>query len=181
MCKCTPEIRTPWCGRLNCEPPKQLDARSSIDEYYMGIAGMVADRSNCRKRSVGCIIVRDSVIVSTGYNGTPRGFQNCFAGGCPRCASASGGEDYGKCFCCHAEENAIVQAARAGVSVNGGIMYCLLSPCLPCARMIVNAGIKRVFYMELWDLGDTASELLKLCGVTMQGVFCAGKIRDENL
>jgi dCMP deaminase len=167
MCKCTPEIRTPWCGRIGCERPKFEDARINIHEYYMGIAQAISQRANCRKRAVGALIVRDNMIVATGYNGTPRGFRNCLDGGCPRCEASAGGEDYAKCFCCHAEENAMIQAARSGAMVSGGLLYCLLSPCLPCARMIVNAGIKEVYYSELWDQGQAANELLRLCGVKM--------------
>ena len=95
--------------------------RPSWDEYFMDIARVVASRSNCVKRKVAAVIAKDRRIISTGYNGTPRGVRNCNEGGCPRCnAFADGGTRLDECLCSHAEENAITQAAYHGVAVRGG-------------------------------------------------------------
>ena len=113
----------------------------------MQIAHVVATRSNCSRRQVAAVIVKDQRIISTGYNGTPRGVKNCFAGGCPRAHSdAASGSELGNGICNHAEENAIVQAAYHGISVKGATLYCTISPCLLCAKMIINAGITTVIY-----------------------------------
>jgi dCMP deaminase len=119
--------------------------RPSWDEYFLSIARVVASRSNCVKRKVAAVITRDRRIISTGYNGTPRGTRNCNEGGCPRCnAFAEGGTRLDECLCSHGEENAITQAAFHGVSVRGGTLYTTFSPCLTCTKMIINAGIEEV-------------------------------------
>ena len=121
--------------------------RPDWDSYFMQIAQVVALRSNCSRRQVAAVIVKDCRIISTGYNGTPRGIKNCCDGGCPRCASdAPSGTNLGECLCCHGEENAIVQAAYHGISVKDATLYTTFSPCLLCAKMIINAGITRVVY-----------------------------------
>ena len=115
----------------------RADERPGWDEYFMSIARMVSSRSNCVKRRVGAVIALDRRIISTGYNGTPRGARNCNEGGCPRCnAFAPGGADLGECLCSHAEENAITQSAYHGVSVRGATLYTTLCPCLMCTKMI---------------------------------------------
>ena len=127
----------------------------------MNIARVVASRANCRRRQVAAVIVRDRRIISTGYNGTPRGATNCFEGGCPRCASdAPSGSELGDCICCHAEENAITQAAFHGIAVSGAMLYCTLSPCLLCAKMIINAGIREVVYEGSYSFNTQTRELL---------------------
>ena len=143
------------------------NSRPSWDEYFMGIAEAVSRRSNCMSRKVAAVVVQDKRIVSTGYNGTPRGLPNCNEGGCPRCNSkADSGTRLGECYCSHAEENAIVQAAYHGISVRGATMYCLLSPCLICTKMIINAGIKRVVYGRAYHGIDTSIQLLGMAGVS---------------
>jgi dCMP deaminase len=140
--------------------------RPSWDEYFMRIAGMVAMRSNCLKRRVAAIIVKDRRIISTGYNGTPRGTRNCNEGGCPRCARlADSGTDLGECYCSHGEENAITQAAYHGVSVKDANLYSTCSPCLICTKMIINAGIREVIYNAAYPLGESPLELLEEAGV----------------
>jgi len=134
--------------------------RPDWDNYFMNIAAVASTRSNCSRRHVGAVIVRDHRIITTGYNGTPKGVRNCDEGGCPRCASnAPSGEKLGECICCHAEENAIVQAAYHGVSVNNASIYTTYSPCFLCAKMIINAGIKEVIYSELYTF-DTLTRKL---------------------
>ena len=141
--------------------------RPGWDEYFMQIARIVALRSNCMKRKVAAVIVKDRRIISTGYNGTPRGVKNCDEGGCPRCnALADSGTLLDECLCSHAEENAIVQAAYHGISVKGATLYSTYSPCLICTKMIINAGIERVVFNLHYPLAGTASNLLDEAGVT---------------
>jgi dCMP deaminase len=145
--------------------------RPSWDEYFMSIARVVASRSNCVKRKVAAVITKDRRIISTGYNGTPRGVRNCNEGGCPRCnAFAEGGTRLDECLCSHAEENTITQAAYHGVIVRGGTIYTTFSPCLTCTKMIINAGIEEVVYSAEYPLGDTALELLREAGVKLRNV-----------
>ncbi len=140
--------------------------RPSWDEYFMEIARVVAMRSNCLKRRVAAIIVKDKRIISTGYNGTPRGTKNCSEGGCPRCARLAGsGTDLDECYCSHGEENAITQAAYHGVSLKGAMLYSTLSPCLICTKMIINSGIGEVIYNEDYPLGESSIRLLREAGV----------------
>ncbi|VVC71889.1 Dephospho-CoA kinase [uncultured archaeon] len=144
-------------------------ARPSWDEYFMNIAREVASRSNCMKRHVAAVIVKEKRIVSTGYNGTPRGVKNCNEGGCPRCNSFSeGGKNLEECFCSHGEENSIVQAAYHGISVKDGTLYTTYSPCLMCSKMIINAGLKEVVYNAEYPLGESALRLLKEAGITVR-------------
>ncbi len=140
--------------------------RPSWDEYFMSIARVVASRSNCIKRKVGALIVSDRRIVSTGYNGTPRGVLNCNEGGCPRCAGAAeSGARLDECLCSHAEENAITQSAYHGVTVHGAVLYTTISPCLMCTKMIVNAGIAEVVYDAPFAMEELARSLFREAGV----------------
>jgi dCMP deaminase len=148
---------------------KWKDTRPDWDTYFMDIAHVVARRSNCCRRHVAALIVRDRRIISTGYNGTPRGVRNCFEGGCPRCAAEhASGEQLGDCICAHAEENAIVQAAYHGISVRGGTLYVTISPCLMCAKMIVNAGIEEVVYENEYHFSQQARALFEEAGVAFR-------------
>ncbi len=143
--------------------------RMSWDDYFMGIAAMVAGRGDCVKRRVAAIIVRERRIVATGYNGTPRGTVNCGQGGCPRCASfVKSGTALGECLCSHGEENAITQAALHGISVKGAVLYSTCSPCLLCTKMIINSGIAQVVYNASYPLGSRSLELLQEAGVQVR-------------
>ena len=145
--------------------------RPSWDEYFMSIARVVASRSNCVKRKVAALITLDRRIISTGYNGTPRGVRNCNEGGCPRCnAFAEGGTRLDECLCSHGEENAITQAALHGVSVRGGTIYTTVCPCLICTKMIINAGLAEVAYNADYPLGDVSLSLLREAGVKVRRV-----------
>ncbi len=145
--------------------------RPSWDQYFMDIAHVVATRSNCRRRHVAAVLVRDNRIISTGYNGTPRGVKNCDDGGCPRCNSdAPSGQNLRECLCCHAEENSIVQAAYHGIMVKGATLYTTYSPCLLCAKMIINAGIVEVVYHQHYSIDDTSMRLLQEAGVRVRCV-----------
>lgn len=143
-------------------------ARPSWDQYFMDIARTVATRSNCMKRQVAAVIVSDRRIISTGYNGTPRGVKNCNEGGCPRCNSfGESGKNLEECLCSHAEENAIVQASYHGIAIRDATLYTTYSPCLMCSKMIINAGIRRVVFSEAYPLSDTATGMLKQAGVDL--------------
>jgi dCMP deaminase len=143
--------------------------RPGWDEYFMSIARVVASRSNCVKRKVGAVIARDRRIISTGYNGTPRGVRNCNEGGCARCNSfAHGGTRLDECVCSHGEENALIQAAYHGVTVRGGTLYTTFCPCLQCTKMILNAGIEEVVYNAEYPLAETSLALLREAGVKVR-------------
>ena len=151
-----------------CEKKKN---RPSWDRYFMDIAHVAASRSNCSRRQVAAVVVRDKQIISTGYNGTPRGIKNCSEGGCPRCNSdVPSGQGLHQCLCSHAEENAIVQAAYNGLMLKGATLYTTFSPCLLCAKMIVNAGIVEVVYHEHYTIDDVSTALLKEAGVKIRAV-----------
>ena len=140
--------------------------RPEWDSYFMDIAHVVKLRGNCTRRQVAALIVRDRRIISTGYNGTPLGVKNCCDGGCPRCkGDAPSGSDLGDCVCCHAEENTITQAARHGTTVEGATLYCTLSPCLICAKMIINAGIAEVVYEDEYEFSVQTRDLFVQAGV----------------
>ena len=142
------------------------DPRPCWDEYFMGIAHVVSSRSNCSRRQVAAVIVKDNHILSTGYNGTPRGTRNCFDGGCPRCAGeAPSGKGLDECLCVHAEQNAICQAAYYGVAVQGATIYVTISPCLTCAKLIVNAGIREVVYGGDYSFLETVRTMFAEAGV----------------
>ena len=138
-----------------------LPGRPDWDTYFMEIAHVVKNRGNCSRRKVAAVVVKDRRIISTGYNGTPRGVRNCCDGGCARCASdAPSGTALGDCICSHAEENAITQAAYHGIALKDATIYVTLSPCLTCAKMIINSGIKEVVYDEEYSFNDQTRALL---------------------
>jgi dCMP deaminase len=148
--------------RMKTEPASRPD----WDHYFMNIAAVVGTRGNCCRRQVAAVIVKDHRIISTGYNGTPHGVKNCFEGGCARCASAApSGTALGECICCHAEENAITQAAYHGIALHGATLYSTLSPCLTCAKMIINAGILEVVYENEYEFSEQTRVLLHAGGV----------------
>lgn len=140
--------------------------RPSWDVYFMQIAQMVSLRSNCVKRRVAAVIVKDRRIISTGYNGTPRGVKNCSEGGCPRCNQfGASGAKLEECLCSHAEENAITQSAYHGVNIKEATLYTTFSPCLICTKMIINSGIREVVYDVHYPLVQIATRLLKEAGI----------------
>jgi dCMP deaminase len=149
--------------------------RPGWDEYFMAIARVVASRSNCVKRKVAAVVTKDRRIISTGYNGTPRGVKNCNEGGCPRCNSfAEGGTKLDECLCSHGEENAITQAAYHGVNVQKATLYTTFSPCLMCTKMIINSGITEVVYNVDYPLGDVSLNLLREAGIKVRQIELDG-------
>jgi len=145
---------------------KCLDTRPSWDEYFMGLAEVVAKRSNCTRRHVGAVVMKDNHVLATGYNGTPHGVKNCFEGGCPRCAGTTqSGTHLEECLCTHAEQNAICQAAYYGHALDGGTIYVTISPCLTCAKLLINAGIREVVYGGDYAFLDTVKDIFAQAGV----------------
>ena len=143
--------------------------RPSWDEYFMSIAQVVATRSNCMKRQVAAIIVKDRRIISTGYNGTPRGVKNCSEGGCERCNThTESGKNLADCVCSHGEENAIVQSAYHGIAIKDSSIYSTFSPCLLCTKMIINAGIGEVVYIAEYPLSEITIKLLRDAGIVVR-------------
>jgi dCMP deaminase len=143
--------------------------RPGWDEYFLRIADVVALRSSCAKRQVAAVVVKDRRLITTGYNGTPRGARNCSEGGCERCLSlAAPGTDLGECTCSHAEENAITQAAYHGVSLRGATVYSTFLPCVMCSKMIINSGIAEVVYRASYPLPPSAADLLSQAGVVVR-------------
>ena len=123
--------------------------RPSWDVYFMSITELVAQRATCLRRRVGAILVRDKHIIATGYNGAPRNVSHCLEVGCLReQQNIPSGERHELCRGLHAEQNAIIQAALHGVSVDGATLYCTNSPCSICSKMLINAGIEKIYYRQ---------------------------------
>jgi len=134
-------------------------SRPTWQEYFMEITALVAKRSTCRRRAVGAIIVKDKRILSTGYNGAPAGVRHCIDIGCLREElGVASGERHELCRGIHAEQNAIIQAALHGVRIEGATLFCTNMPCAICAKMIINAGIRTVYYRD--GYADSMSEQL---------------------
>lgn len=124
-----------------------MTTRPRIDVYFLNIASVVATRSTCLRNHVGSVIVKNKRILSTGYNGAPSGMEHCLDIGCVRdLENIPSGTRHEKCRAVHSEQNAIIQAAIHGVSIEGATIYCTHQPCILCAKMIINANIKRVVY-----------------------------------
>ena len=133
--------------------------RPSWDEYFMSITEMVAQRSTCLRRKVGAILVRDKRIIATGYNGAPAKVSHCLDIGCLREQQGiPSGERHELCRGLHAEQNAIIQAALHGFSVEGSTLYCTNMPCFICSKMLINARIEKIYYKE--GYADSLSSLL---------------------
>jgi dCMP deaminase len=141
-------------------PGAPQGVRPSKDRAFLDMADLVAQRSNCRRRHFGAVIVKDGCVISTGYNGTGFGIVNCVDGGCPRCADADAGilkpgEGYDRCVCVHAEANAILLIARnGGASAKGATMYTQGAPCISCLKEITQAGIAEVVYRQQSEYKD---------------------------
>ncbi len=139
--------------------------RPSWDHYFMEIARLVSSRSTCLRRRVGAVIVKDKRILATGYNGPPSGITHCDVTGCLReRLGVPSGERHELCRGLHAEQNAIIQAALHGVSVKGAVMYTTTFPCIICTKMLINAGISRVYYAEGYP-DELSRQMLEEAGV----------------
>lgn len=140
--------------------------RPSWDQYFMDITRLVATRSTCLRRQVGAILVKERNILATGYNGVPSGISHCDDTGCLRerlCVPS--GERHELCRGLHAEQNAIIQAARHGTNIDGATLYCTTMPCIICTKMIINAGIRAIVYGEGYA-DDLAREMITESGIS---------------
>ena len=127
-------------------------SRPAWPDYFMAITKLVANRSTCLRRQVGAILVKDKRILASGYNGAPTGLKHCEEVGCLRHnSSVPSGERHELCRGLHAEQNVIIQAAYHGIPINGSILYCTNKPCVICTKMIINAGIVKIFYEDGYD------------------------------
>lgn len=141
--------------------------RPSWEIYFMSIAEQVATRSTCLRRQVGCIIVIGKRIVSTGYNGAPSGLPHCEEVGCVReTRGVASGERHELCRGLHAEQNAIIQAAMHGTAVLGGSVFCTHKPCILCTKMLINAGVERVYFAEGYE-DEMADEMACAAGLLL--------------
>jgi len=142
--------------------------RPDKDEYFLKVAAVVAERSTCLRHHVGAVAVRDKHILATGYNGAPAGHKDCLELGCLRDEqNIPSGQRHEICRAIHAEQNAIVQAALHGVSLEGSTIYCTHTPCVLCAKMLINARITRfVSYGKYND--DSFRELFGCSGIEVE-------------
>jgi dCMP deaminase len=141
--------------------------RPDWNSYFMRMAHLAASRSTCLRRRVGAVIIKDRMVLSTGYNDTPRGVRNCGEGGCARCASdVPSGTGHETCLCLHAEMNCVIQAAYHGVSIAGGTIYVTYQPCLICAKMLLNVGITRIVFEGVYP-DPLALEMLRNASVEL--------------
>jgi dCMP deaminase len=144
--------------------------RPDWNRYFMEIAGIVAKRSTCRRRSVGAVIVKDKRILSTGYNGAPSGLKHCMESVCLREErNIASGERHELCRGLHAEQNAIIQAALHGVSIKGADLYSTHLPCSICIKMILNARIGKVYYVDGYPDG-LSLELIEESKIALEKV-----------
>jgi len=148
-----------------------MSERPSWDQYFMTITRQVAERSTCLRAKVGAVIARDKNILATGYNGSPAGLPHCTEVGCLVYRSTTpSGEVEENCFrCIHAEINAIAQAAKNGAGIKDADIYITHTPCIHCFKVLINTGIKRIFYEKPYKL-HTLDELLRYTDVTLQQV-----------
>jgi dCMP deaminase len=145
--------------------------RPTKPEYFMRLALEVRSRANCMGRKVGAVLIKDDRIISTGYNGTPGTMTNCADGGCYRCAHPedfASGTGYDVCICVHAEQNALLAAARFGIAVEGCALYSTLQPCFGCLKEALQARVAKVVYLRPWkapaELGDQYGQLVAALG-----------------
>lgn len=142
--------------------------RPTWDEYFGNIAILASSRSTCIRRKVGAVIVRENTLLSTGYNGVPHGINHCVAESCIRnVKSIPSGTQLDICLGLHAEQNAIIHAAKNGINIKDSVIYCTTFPCLTCAKMIINCGIKEVIFINDYE-DDNSKKMLALAGVKIR-------------
>jgi len=140
---------------------KISNKRPSWDEYFMEVAKLVSKRSTCLRRNVGAVLVKDKRILATGYNGSPRGLKHCLDIGCIRQKlNIPSGERHELCRALHGEQNALIQASLHGIGVEGSTLYATNQPCIICAKMLINAGIKEIVVSDGYP-DKMAMEFLK--------------------
>jgi len=143
----------------------EVSSRIGLDEYFLKIASVVGERSTCRRHHMGAVAVRDKHILATGYNGAPAGAEDCLTLGCLRDElGIPSGTRVEICRAIHAEQNVIIQSGLHGVSMEGATVYCTHTPCVLCAKMLVNARIKRFVSFGKYS-DDTFKELFRCAGI----------------
>ncbi|WP_028325938.1 deoxycytidylate deaminase [Desulfatirhabdium butyrativorans] len=153
---------------------RQTKDRPSWESYFMDIARLVARRSTCTRRAVGAVLVMENRILTTGYNGAPTGLAHCLDRGCLReSLQIASGQRHELCRGIHAEQNAIIQAARCGICIRGATLFCTNFPCAICSKMLINAGIQRIIYAEGYP-DDLSRTLLNEAGIETR-MFSAGE------
>lgn len=179
-----------YLSTLSLPSPHRL--RPTWETYFLSLCTLASLRSNCMKRRVGAVLVRNNRVLSTGYNGTPRGLANCNEGGCPRCnGSAKRGAQLDECceyriellrmlihrlinrspffvipaVCLHAEENALLECGRERGGAEGTVLYCNTCPCLRCAVKIVQTGVKEVVYQLDYSVDHRSCDIFEAAGV----------------
>ena len=141
--------------------------RPSWNEYFLQLARQAATRSTCLRRQVGAVLVRDKRVLATGYNGAPRGVSHCLDVGCLReQLGIPSGERHELCRAIHAEQNAIIQAAVHGVAIEGATLYCTHQPCILCAKMLINCGVREIHYVEGYP-DELSQAMFAEAGVTL--------------
>lgn len=144
------------------------DNRPAWDEYFLGIADLVSKRSTCLRRRVGAVLVKDRRILATGYNGAPSRIAHCRETGCIReKLKVPSGERHELCRGLHAEQNSLLQAALHGTSLKGATLYCTTQPCIICAKMIINAGIREIIIKGGYP-DKMARDILREAGVKVR-------------
>ncbi len=147
--------------------PGRAGQRPSWDVYFLQLAAQAATRSTCLRRQVGALLVRDKRVLATGYNGAPRGVAHCLDIGCLReQLGIPSGERQELCRAIHAEQNAIIQAAVHGVPIDGATLYCTHQPCILCAKMLINCGVREIHYLEGYP-DELSLQMFGEAGVTV--------------
>ena len=149
---------------------KSSSKRPSWDEYFLKLINAVKERATCDRGKTGCVVVKDKHILSTGYVGSAAGMPHCDEVGhqLKKVIDETGKEAWHCTRTIHAEQNAICQAAKFGISLDGATLYCQMEPCAVCAKMIVNTGIKRVVCKKYYHAGQETREIFKKCGVKLE-------------
>lgn len=154
--------------------------RPSWDEYFMAIAEQVAGRSTCLRRHTGAVLVKDKRILATGYNGVPAGLRHCEEVGCLReQRGIASGAHHELCRGIHAEQNAVIQAAKHGIAMDGAIAYCTHQPCVLCAKILLNAGVSDIVFLHPYP-DELSLELLAEAGITPRQVTPAAVPADPE-
>lgn len=163
-------------------PKTSIDSkeRLSVDDYFMEITSVVAKRSTCLRQKVGALLVKDKRILATGYNGAPANLPHCLDIGCLReQLNVPSGERHELCRAVHAEQNALIQAAVHGVSIAGSTLYTTHQPCIMCAKMLINAQVKKVVYGKRYN-DERGLEFLKEAGVEIKYWPVEGRAESQE-
>ena len=147
--------------------------RPQMEVYFIELAMQVRRRADCVGNKVGAVLVRDERVISTGYSGVPATVKNCTEGGCERCARRSefgSGKSYDLCICVHAEQNALLSAARFGISVEGTIVYTTMKPCFNCLKEMAQVRVEKIYYLHDWKPAEAEFQ--------RQYDILEGRIRD---